>query len=548
MRRLGFIIVLVIISLECASSCTAQNSVEGDWLGEFKVGQESTFIKASFRSHSGDVEGRIYIPRFMPVDARLEGSQGFSLTAIRIQVSSVHFGLSRNSGQLVFDGRINDGAITGEVRDNGKQGVFQLVRLAEVDPRLAAQYAGSYEIRPGCFISLGPFDEADDRLMFVEHPSGRTGILYPLSETTFFSGPSVGIHFPIDIKFSFLKNAKGEVTGLIRSQNGTADVLAARTPFRQEEVSFQNRAITLRGTLTLPVTQGPHPAIVLVHGSGPATRNRGNLPYFYLQHRIAVLAYDKRGTGASTGEWEGAAIEDLADDALAAVRLLRSNAAIDHKQIGLRGDSNGGWVVPLAASKSKDIAFIIVRSASGLRTGENLIYEIENDLRDRGFSDNDVDRALVLPRLLVNAILTNSGWDELSAAIRRARNEKWFELTRVSWVSYVKIPPDSDTLKQLIAEYGFDPIPSWQKVTCPVLVQLGELDKYVPSKESATRIGAALKVGGNKDYTITTYPGGDHGLLETETGFSSEIPRANKYVSQYWESMINWLRKRVSFK
>ena len=129
---------------------------------------------------------------------------------------------------------------------------------------------------------------------------------------------------------------------------------------RREEVTFRNGAVSLAGTLTLPSGIKPHPAVVFIHGSGPDSReNYSFYAELFARHGIATLIYDKRGVGASTGDWRRVHFRDLAEDALAGVRLLRSHKDIDASRIGLWGGSNGGWVAPLAASLSNDVAFVI---------------------------------------------------------------------------------------------------------------------------------------------------------------------------------------------
>jgi predicted acyl esterase len=103
-----------------------------------------------------------------------------------------------------------------------------------------------------------------------------------------------------------------------------------------ETITFQNGDVTLAGTLDLPAGEGPFPAIVTVHGSSPFTRNNiFNLyiSHFFVQHGYAVLRYDKRGTGESTGKYPGvgtedgeAKLNDLADDALAGVEFLKKES------------------------------------------------------------------------------------------------------------------------------------------------------------------------------------------------------------------------------
>jgi alpha-beta hydrolase superfamily lysophospholipase len=115
--------------------------------------------------------------------------------------------------------------------------------------------------------------------------------------------------------------------------------------------------VALRGTLTLPATKGPHPVVVLLHGSGPARRPFGMWQYFLARHGIATLTYDKRGAGASTGDWQTASFEDLTADALAAVQFLRNRPHINPREIGLWGNSNSGWVVGRFGMAKKDARY-----------------------------------------------------------------------------------------------------------------------------------------------------------------------------------------------
>jgi dienelactone hydrolase len=247
-----------------------------------------------------------------------------------------------------------------------------------------------------------------------------------------------------------------------------------------------------------------------------------------------------------------ASIEDLAGDVLAAVRALSGNKGINPRQIGLIGHSNGGWVAPLAASRSKDIAFIIVKSGSGLPVYENIVYELEMDMRGaENFSEDDIARAKALRAQLNKALLTNTGWEALMAAIGKSKDERWFGYARVQWLPLIPPPLDSNAnkvLRGLRRQIDFDPTKTWAQVHCPVLVLLGELDANVPSKLSAGILEKGLENSGNKDYTIRILPKANHGLFQAETGYSTESPRLTRYVPGYMDGITDWLLKRVDVK
>lgn len=142
---------------------------------------------------------------------------------------------------------------------------------------------------------------------------------------------------------------------------------APALPYKEEEVRFQSGGVNLAGTLRLPLTNDKHPAVFLLQGSGDADREAES---FYADHYarngIATLVYDKRGTGSSGGDYRGASFHDYAADALAEIHYLQSRKEIDRNRVGLSGRSHGGIVASLAASLSKDIAFVINVSGTGV--------------------------------------------------------------------------------------------------------------------------------------------------------------------------------------
>src|SRR3712207_4297325 len=122
--------------------------------------------------------------------------------------------------------------------------------------------------------------------------------------------------------------------------------LAADKPYEAKQISWQSGDAEISGTLLTPKGEEPHPAVVFVHGSGPATRTslmaqpyiRGEgIAERFADRGIAALVYDKRGSGESTGDPDYT-YEQLAQDALGGVRLLRSRSGIDPDEVGLRSE------------------------------------------------------------------------------------------------------------------------------------------------------------------------------------------------------------------
>ncbi|HEX3043766.1 MAG TPA: alpha/beta fold hydrolase [Bacillota bacterium] len=308
-------------------------------------------------------------------------------------------------------------------------------------------------------------------------------------------------------------------------------------PYHEEEVTYQNQTagIILAGTLTIPEGKGSFPAVIMVSGSGAQDRNETILnhkPFWviadYLTRRgIAVLRVDDRGVGGSGGNLIQSTSSDLAGDALAGVEYLKKRKDINPKQIGLIGHSEGGIITPLAATRSKDVAFIVMLAGPGLKGSDILLKQNELIIKASGGSDQDVAKQLDLlnsvfkilqetdPGVVKTKIheLAEKTYNEMSDADKQASGNSSANLEAgllgmtTPWFRFF---------------IGYDPIPTLKKVTCPVLALNGSKDLQVPPAEDLAAIAAALKAGKNKDYTIKELPNLNHLFQKCTTGSPSE--------------------------
>ena len=270
----------------------------------------------------------------------------------------------------------------------------------------------------------------------------------------------------------------------------------------------------------------------------------GYFPYYFVREGMAFLAITGRTIDGKPASYEQTTFEERARDALAAVTFLKSRADIDAKRIGLHGSSLSSWVVPLAATMSSDVAYVILRVGSALPVHENILYEVESDVRQDDFSEGDVSRAVGLRKMLNAAILENTGWDSLRTALESSSAEPWFGYARVGWMRSRAMPPDSVALRDLRATISYDPIPVLQHLRVPVLAINGELDRAVNTKISVPLMRRALQQADNSDFTIVVLPRASHDLLEGKTGYNSEYAYRSRMAPGYWETMTQWLRKR----
>jgi uncharacterized protein len=310
-------------------------------------------------------------------------------------------------------------------------------------------------------------------------------------------------------------------------------------PYKEEDVTFQSGGVALTGTLRVPLTKGRHPAIFLLQGSGPVARDG---EWFYADHfarnGIATLVYDKRGTGSSGGDYRDESLNDEAADALAGIHYLQSRKEINAKRVGLYGRSHGGIVAPLAASLSKDVAFIINVSGAGVPPYQQVTYQAEAQMRRDGFSETEITEAIAYMNLKWDVARTGGeSWDKLQAATQNARNKRW--LARVQPATKLE-----DIVPSWKLQMAYNPMPALEKVRCPVLAVFGELDTLTPVAETTANYQKGLGKAGNKDVTIKVFPNADHALLVW--------PKPNDQAhwpilaAGYLDLMTNWINNNVA--
>jgi len=307
---------------------------------------------------------------------------------------------------------------------------------------------------------------------------------------------------------------------------------------RAEAVGFSNGPVKLSGILVEPASQGPFPAVVFVHGSGPSTVDRPAWKAHanaFTSRGFAVLVYDKRGSGRSSGNLATADYDDLARDVISAVEYLRTRRDIRPNSIGILGRSEGGWVGPLAASELGDIAFVIMSSGSADSPYDQTLYALSTELREKGSPDSVISRAIEL-RKRVWDYYRRAGRDP-RLATSRERDSLNAALAGFNRYKLNEMPPqlapfDSAVYSASARMRFFDPVPVLERLNAPLLAVLGENDKSVDARSTVAKL-EALRRGRHKNITIKIYPGTDHTLLSAPRIFG-------RYVRGYLDYVANW--------
>jgi dienelactone hydrolase len=347
---------------------------------------------------------------------------------------------------------------------------------------------GAYRFADG---SAAALVEQDGALRLVDY---RTGALRQLSQhtrTLFVGGPGVSVPAPVSVRVALGPRRLGNVAS-VRVDGQTA----TRIPLVTRAGTFGDGAVRLAARLILPKGKGPFPAIVIVPGSVPAHRDTYDLwALFFASRGFAVLSYDKRGVGVSTGRYVRAPTDEnlrnLASDALSGVAWLRRQPRIDPGRIGLSGGSQAGWVIALAASRSHDVRFAAMQSGPAMSVGRQLAYSALT--KDGGVDATDEQ---------VHAVLDG------------------------------------------VADSGLDPRAALAGLTIPVIWQLGSVDKRMYTPETLADL-AAIDAAGTHDFTVRVYPGGAHSLRSTAHGVIAEERSSPGFVPGVFSELAAWLRSRA---
>ena len=414
-----------------------------------------------------------------------------------------------------------------------------------LDPNVYDRYLGTYQLPSGQALVVA---RTERRLYFYQPGSEQIRGLERIDDRTWIGGPSLLVHRPEQYRLTFVQDASGEIASLRYTAAGKVAEAKKTHLYREEAVTFRNGNATLSGTLLLPTTKGPHPAIVLGHGSGAQDRNGyvGNIRFMadhLARHGIAALTYDKRGSGRSTGDWSTASFADLAGDLNAGIRRLRGRADIIASQVGAGGSSQVGWVVAKAVTQMPDIAFVVLTGAggSGYTVEQQNLYNTETEMRAAGVSADRIARALDLQRRFFDVLRRGEGTKvpDYDEAVRAAREDPALR----DWIfpSSTEIEWRNRSAWYLALEVGFDPLPAWRGFKGPVLGIFGELDAQTPVAAVVPRFTEALMARKGTNFTISVFPNASHLIMEATRPSDDELERLTRMVPGYYDLVTSWL-------
>jgi uncharacterized protein len=330
-------------------------------------------------------------------------------------------------------------------------------------------------------------------------------------------------------------------------------IAAGPLPYQEKNVEFENASAhnQLAGTLTMPKAAGPFPGIVLVSGTGHNTRDEDVLGHKVFQvladafsrRGFAVLRYDKRGVGGSTGNFDTATTADFSADAGAAVNWLRSQPNIDSQRVGILGHSEGGVIAPMVAVSDRSVAFVVMIAGPALRGDKLFVLQSAMTARAYGAPEDYIARRKVFDQQLYDAIITAPS----ETLARRIAEQMVTKAVREKLVDQNEAKTLARDDTSLWERYflAYDPASTLLQLTVPVLAIYGSLDVQVPGKEDLLAASDALRT--NPRAVVVLLPGKNHLMQDAKTGGPNEYTDIEETMSSSALQLItDWATRSAS--
>ncbi|MFT4730468.1 MAG: alpha-beta hydrolase superfamily lysophospholipase [Granulosicoccus sp.] len=307
--------------------------------------------------------------------------------------------------------------------------------------------------------------------------------------------------------------------------------------------SVKHRGSVLVGDLTLPGGEGPHPAVMFIHGDGAITAD--SYGYYkplmdaFGRAGFATLSWDKPGVARSKGDWLTQSMQDRANEAIAVAKVLKQRTDIDGDAVGLWGVSQAGWVMPLAVSQSSEFAFMISVSAA-INWRRQGGYLTRNRLLLEGYKEAKIDTALAFGEKVDTLLASDASYEAYLELVSDAPACCMGAMDRARW-HFVSLNINADAIEAL------------RDTRVPVLALFGDKDLNVDTRESASVYERELPRTENSNVTIKVFENADHSLYPSSkdrisgTGIGDawrvlkvEFLGADAFAPDYINSTVDW--------
>lgn len=331
-----------------------------------------------------------------------------------------------------------------------------------------------------------------------------------------------------------------DFTGLARAAAGDEDPQHNTNTILFRSGQFKK----IIGELWTPATDGKHPLVIMVHGDGPGYRSYyGDLKRCFLRAGYASFIWDKPGHGGSTGKFsKDRVLTERADVLLTAIAKMKKRDEIDPDHIGVWGVSQAGYVIPIAITRTEDVAFFIAVGCAGEDGVNQSSYFVEQQIVCEGVSQEEASRA----GELFAGVLRAQTYDDYVA--NGTPLLEGFPIVKDLDVMAGILPEEDWTARDPNADAFFDPIEVLERTTIPVLAIWGEKDRNIDPVQGLSSYQGAMAKAGNQHYRLEVVPGADHDIILCDTGCDKERRQRtgkewSNHAPEYLELMESWLRE-----
>ncbi len=295
--------------------------------------------------------------------------------------------------------------------------------------------------------------------------------------------------------------------------------------YKKVNQQFESNGLKLSCAMWIPKKPKGKGIFFVTSSQGTDRKGSNAEALYFVKSGYHVFHYDKRGTGASEGNWWSASIEELSSDDIAAVRFFAENAQLDLADIGITGSSQGGIKVPYILSKLPDLGFGISVSCPGGTLLESDLNFWKN--QNRNNISDDFEVASLVQKKALECISGIISYEELQKELKAYQQADWYQ--------YLWLPEENDPKD---VKLNFSGLPYFSKVSQPILVIQGLSDEIIPL-DSYLIIKEALISSGNDHYQINTLKNTTHSM----TYIDEDFPYFQKLNPEYLTVMRSWLDK-----
>lgn len=394
-------------------------------------------------------------------------------------------------------------------------------------------FDGSFRLETGEVVTGGYMVEGGAFWIYMDTQGLDRGGLFERA------GDTLRSRIPPDgaVRIVFRRGADGTYDRLTWDGRGRSLSGERVFPHDSRPVHFTSADGTeLNGRLLTPRCPGPHPAVVMVHGSGPVNRYGGTFNTFLLQRGVAVLAYDKRGYTPDPEEWREPDLAEMSADAAAGLEFVAGLPEIDAERVGFWGSSQGGWTVPPAALAAPHAAYVIVRAGAALTEAKTNLHEIRQELRADGLDGLELDYAIQLRRAVYRLAMEDAPITAADSLVAPYLEEPWYrtafgdgpisEVWSDRWWGWAQ---RNLAVESASAVARFDG---------PVLWFLGERDENVPFVATRAAIERAFASAPGDDHELVVVEDAPHSFLVPDPGGGLH------YAEGVFARMEEWLAER----